>query len=170
MLKKWLRGACSLAGDSVIHWILKLVLVGCVGSLGLWFADGVQATARGQESPRLSAPTSQDPTSVIGTDDGAEEDMVRKPSSTDTDFSESSLSSLSNSSAPVAVVTVVISFMSFYLIALVVWMGLYYRTPAAVPPDLVREIQDLLDQAKYNEAYQRLASDSSFLARRSQAE
>ena len=63
------------------------------------------------------------------------------------------------------VVTVVIAVMSFYLIALVVWMALHYRTPAAIPPDLVRDVQNLLDQSKFNEAYHRLVADSSFLAR-----
>jgi biopolymer transport protein ExbB len=55
--------------------------------------------------------------------------------------------------------------MSFYLIALVVWMALRYRTVAVVPRELVREVRDLLDQTKYNEAYRRLSADSSFLAR-----
>jgi biopolymer transport protein ExbB len=60
---------------------------------------------------------------------------------------------------------VVIALMSFYLIALVVWMLLHYRTVAAVPPDLLSNIHDLLEQNKFSEAYHRLASDSSFLAR-----
>ena len=63
------------------------------------------------------------------------------------------------------VVTLVIATMSFYLIALVVWMGLHYRSTIAVPPDLVRDTQNALEQKKYNEAYQRLADDPSFLAR-----
>ena len=63
------------------------------------------------------------------------------------------------------VVTIVIAVMSFYLIALVVWMAIHYRTPAAIPPDLVRDVQNLLEQNKFNEAYHRLAEDSSFLAR-----
>ncbi len=54
------------------------------------------------------------------------------------------------------VVTLVIAAMSFYLIALVVWMALHYRTTVAIPHDLVRDIQNVLDQKKYNEAYQRL--------------
>jgi biopolymer transport protein ExbB len=62
-------------------------------------------------------------------------------------------------------VTLVITAMSFYLIALVVWMALHYRTPAMVPPALVRDVRDLLDQTKYNEAFHRLLEDSSFLAR-----
>ena len=55
--------------------------------------------------------------------------------------------------------------MSFYLIALVVWMALNYRSSSTVPAGLLRDVQDLLDQTKYNEAYHRLVGDSSFLAR-----
>jgi biopolymer transport protein ExbB len=62
-------------------------------------------------------------------------------------------------------VTFVIAAMSFYLIALVVWMALHYRTSATVPPALLRGVQELLDQTKYNEAFDRLQGDSSFLAR-----
>jgi biopolymer transport protein ExbB len=63
------------------------------------------------------------------------------------------------------VVTLVIAGMSFYLAALVVWMALNYRSATTSPGSLVREVQDLLDQSKYNEAYHRLVGDSSFLAR-----
>jgi biopolymer transport protein ExbB len=59
----------------------------------------------------------------------------------------------------------VIAIMSFYLIALVVWMSLHYRRVAAVPPELVSDVHDLLEQTKYSEAYHRLVADSSFLAR-----
>ena len=59
----------------------------------------------------------------------------------------------------------VIAVMSFYLIALIVWMAQRYRTTVAVPPELVSDVQNLLEQAKYNEAYHRLVDDSSFLAR-----
>ena len=79
--------------------------------------------------------------------------------------SESLLSGITNASGPVIVVTLVIATMSFYLIALVVWMALNYRTSTAIPAGLVRDVQDLLDQTKYNEAYHRLVADSSFLAR-----
>ena len=77
--------------------------------------------------------------------------------------SESLLSGIANAPVAVVVVTLVIATMSFYLIALVVWMALNYRTSTAIPAGLVREVQDLLDQAKYNEAYHRLVPDSSFL-------
>jgi biopolymer transport protein ExbB len=81
------------------------------------------------------------------------------------DSSSSRLGWISHVSGPVVIVALVIAAMSFYLIALVVWMALNYRTPTAVPPALVRELQDLLYQTKYNEAYQRLGGNSSFLAR-----
>ncbi len=55
--------------------------------------------------------------------------------------------------------------MSIYLVALVVWMFLHYRSPVIAPRELVGDVQDLLDQSKYNEAYHRLAEDESFLAR-----
>jgi biopolymer transport protein ExbB len=75
---------------------------------------------------------------------------------------ESILTWISNSSGPIGLV---IALMSFYLIALVVWMAQRYRTSIAVPPELVRQIQDLLLGGKYNDAYQRLVGDSSFLAK-----
>jgi biopolymer transport protein ExbB len=63
------------------------------------------------------------------------------------------------------VIELVIGGMSFYLIALVVWMSFQYRKPVAVPGDLVRDLNDLLAQKRYGEAYQRLAASSSFLSR-----
>ena len=79
--------------------------------------------------------------------------------------SESLLSGIAKASGPVVVVTLIIAAMSFYLIALVAWMALNYRTATTMPAALLREVQDLLDQTKYNEAYHRLVADSSFLAR-----
>ena len=58
-----------------------------------------------------------------------------------------------------------IALMSFYLIALVVWMFLHYRTPIMAPGGLVEDLENLLDKSKYNEAYHRLSEDDSFLAR-----
>ncbi len=59
----------------------------------------------------------------------------------------------------------VIALMSFYLIALVVWMFLHYRMPVVAPGELIEDVEGLLDQARYNEAYHRLVKDESFLAR-----
>ena len=79
--------------------------------------------------------------------------------------SESLLGSIGQASTPVITVTVVIAAMSFYLIAVIVWMALHYRASVAVPSDLVHHVQGLLEQSKYNEAYQRLTEDGSFLSR-----
>ncbi len=59
----------------------------------------------------------------------------------------------------------VILAMSFYLITLVAWMMFQYRRSVAVPEPLVREMTELLGQKQFAEAYQRLSSDPSFLAR-----
>ena len=72
------------------------------------------------------------------------------------------LSWMIRASGPIGLV---IALMSFYLIALIVWMALNYRAPVAVPGEVVHEVQGFLEQSKYNEAYQRLLEDSSFLAR-----
>jgi biopolymer transport protein ExbB len=98
----------------------------------------------------------------VGNVETGEEGSVRLPQA---GGSESLLSGIANASGPVVVVTLVIATMSFYLIALVVWMALNYRTSRNVPGELLREVQELLDQTKYNEAYHRLVGDSSFLAR-----
>jgi biopolymer transport protein ExbB len=60
---------------------------------------------------------------------------------------------------------ILIAAMSFYLIALVVWMALRYRTPAALPRRLVREVQELLDQKRFSDAYSRAAADPSLFGR-----
>jgi biopolymer transport protein ExbB len=63
------------------------------------------------------------------------------------------------------VIGLVIAAMSFYLAALIVWMAFQYRRSVAVPGPLSRDVAELLSQKRYSEAYQRLAVDSSFLAR-----
>jgi biopolymer transport protein ExbB len=143
---------------SRFKWLLTAVL-----GLEAWLSGGGYTIGREQESPRASQPVKQDRSDANSDDDDTEQNKFRRPTTTET--SESGVTAISNASTPVAVVTAVISVMSFYLIALVVWMALHYRTQAAVPHELVREVQELLDQANYNEAYQRLIADSSFLAR-----
>jgi biopolymer transport protein ExbB len=75
---------------------------------------------------------------------------------------ESFLRWMISASGPIGVVIVA---MSFYLIALVAWMAFQYRRSVAVPDALVREVTNLLGQKQYQEAYQRLTVDSSFLAK-----
>ena len=41
---------------------------------------------------------------------------------------------------PVVTVTIVIGAMSFYLIALIIWMALHFRTSIAVPRELVHDL------------------------------
>ena len=72
--------------------------------------------------------------------------------------SESLLGGIRNAPGSVIVVTLVIAAMSFYLIALVVWMALNYRTSRPRRPSYCAH-SDLLDQTKFNEAYHRLVSD-----------
>jgi biopolymer transport protein ExbB len=78
------------------------------------------------------------------------------------DTSESFLHWMMRASGPIGLV---ITVMSFYLIALVAWMAFQYRRSVAVPGQLVLDVTELLGQKQFSEAYQRLAADSSFLAR-----
>lgn len=142
-------------------WLLTAVL----GLLEAWLSGDGYTIGREQESARAYQPVKQDRSDANSVDDDTEQGTFRRPITTETESSESGMAAISNASAPVAVVTGVISVMSFYLIALVVWMALHYRITAAVPRELVREVEDLLVQANYNEAYQRLVANSSFLAR-----
>ena len=91
--------------------------------------------------------------------EGAEDDG---PAPTRVEARESFLRWMVRASGPIGLV---ILGMSFYLIALVAWMFLHYRMPVVAPGELVGDVQNLLEQAKYNEAYHRLAEDDSFFAR-----
>jgi hypothetical protein len=75
---------------------------------------------------------------------------------------ESFLSWMRRASGPIGIVIMV---MSFYMIALIAWMATQYRRAVAVPAGLVRDVGELLNQKQFTEAYQRLAADTSFLAR-----
>ncbi len=59
----------------------------------------------------------------------------------------------------------VILAMSFYMIALVTWMTLEYRRSKALPERLILEVNEHLLNKRYTQAYDRLASDPSFLAK-----
>ena len=133
-------------------------------SLGLiWIADPAGRVAKAQESDRKSAASAPAGAGARldggadGESSGAEPGGARAD-----DGSENFLAWMIRASGWIGLV---IAVMSFYLIALVVWMALHYRTPVAIPRELVRDVQNLLDQNKYNEAYHRLAEDRSFLAR-----
>jgi len=144
-----------------------LLVVG-IGLLGLGRLPVAPAYAQDRASPSGSAPTSSGGvgagTSRSEYDADAASGAEGKSGSSRGGGSESLLGWIAHASAPVVIVALVIMAMSFYLFALVVWMTLHYRTSVMVPPGLVRDVQDLLDQTKYNEAYRRLLGDSSFLA------
>ncbi|MDR3632597.1 MAG: MotA/TolQ/ExbB proton channel family protein [Isosphaeraceae bacterium] len=117
-------------------WLIAL-WVGLVLAPGAW-----QGAARAQDNPPAVA------TETIETARG--------------ESSESFLAWMIHASG---LIGVVILGMSVYLIALIVWMSMQYRKSVAVPEGLVREVTELLAQKNYTEAYQRLATDSSFFAR-----
>jgi biopolymer transport protein ExbB len=121
--------------------------------------------AQERESPRASTSASERIGANVDTDEGADTGVDGKPGTPGRNSSESFISSIFHGPASIIVVTVVIAVMSFYLVALVFWMAIHYRTPAAIPPELIRDVQMLLEQNKFNEAYHRLVQDTSFLAR-----
>jgi biopolymer transport protein ExbB len=133
--------------------------------------DLVNAQLVARDRPTLdgSTPSKQGGASIRITTSDDDPDLATGPEGTiaprRNNSSQSPLGWKSHVSTPVVVVTIVITAMSFYLIALVVWMALHYRTSATVPPALLHRVQELLDQSKYNEAFDRLLGDSSFLAR-----
>jgi biopolymer transport protein ExbB len=145
--------------------LLAVVVLG-VAALGPYPLAIMPVAAQDSGSKRDSrAANPADIAPAVDTEDGADGGMNGPGGATRRDSSDSVLTSIFHTSAPIMVVTIVIAVMSFYLIALVVWMGIHYRTPAAIPPGLVRDVQNLLDQNKFNEAYHRLVDDPSFLAR-----
>jgi biopolymer transport protein ExbB len=125
--------------------------------------------AQERGSPPTSAPTKPGGLGVsVGTTSGNDEADAAagiddgKSGTPRVDAQESFLSWMARASGWIGLV---IALMSFYLIALIVWMAQRYRPTIAVPRELISDVQNLLEQAKYNDAYHRLVSDSSFLAR-----
>jgi biopolymer transport protein ExbB len=156
------RSAGSTRRTTRVLWAAGIIL--CVA--------GPPAVTTSQAADRASALLSGSAT-LAGT--ASSQDTPSRPIETETDSSdegrsptsqpvsgESFLKWMIRASFPIGILIVL---MSFYLIALVVWMFLNYRTIAAIPAELLRDVRDLLDQSQYNEAYHRLAADSSFLAR-----
>ena len=159
------RWVVRLVGNRSIHWTLIAVAVVGVELWGPCSLTVTQAVAQDRGSPRASTSASPGNGATIDTEDGMDLGVDGKGGTRRGASSESVLTSIFHASTPIVVVAVVIAVMSFYLFALVVWMAMHYRTTAATPPELMRDIQNLLDQNKFNEAYHRLAEDSSFLAR-----
>jgi biopolymer transport protein ExbB len=163
--------------ESCGGWVVRIVgdrsirraLLVCAFLLGGVCGPGSLATsfavAQERESPRSPSSASAGIRTTVDTNDGTDAGEEVKRGASRNDSNESFITSIFHASAPVVVVTLVIALMSFYLIALVVWMAIHFRAPAAIPPDLIRDIQILLEQNKFNEAYHRLVEDTSFLAR-----
>ncbi len=165
MLKLYGGGVAVFAGSRArsLLLILSLALLGFGPMAGAIVR--AQDTDRGPAAPATGSPRGAGVRVTGGADDadasgGADSDGQGGASRSEN--REMFLSWMIRASGPIGLV---IALMSFYLIALVVWMALNYRAPVAVPPDLVHEVQGLLDQSKFNEAYQRLMEDPSFLAR-----
>jgi biopolymer transport protein ExbB len=122
--------------------------------VGLDSLSVLSHTVQAQENPGASADGEAGAINSVDTN--------TRPGVPRVDVRESFLSWMFRASGWIGVL---IAAMSFYLFALVVWMALRYRTPVAMPRQLVREIQELLDHKKYSEAYHRLSADGSLLAR-----
>lgn len=101
---------------------------------------------------RVQAPPPVEPASAAGQPGAATEPLK----------TESFLHWMARASGPIGVV---ILGMSFYLVAVVVWMGYHYRRSVALPELLIRDLNDLLTQKRFSDAFQRLAVDPSFLGR-----
>ncbi|WP_250846963.1 MotA/TolQ/ExbB proton channel family protein [Aquisphaera insulae] len=138
---------------------LRLALACGAGLLGLSLAM-TPAPARAQDGPASG------PRSEAHRDDGETSSSSSSPADganpPRVDARESFLSWMARASGPIGLV---ILAMSFYLIALVVWMALRYRTSVAIPRTLAREIDALLEDRKYSEAYHRADASESFLGR-----
>jgi biopolymer transport protein ExbB len=169
MLKSCRRWVQSVTGGGMARRALGVLLVVGASLSGPSRLTAAPANAQDLGSPPGFASASQGgggaPAVTGSATDDADAAGDGKGETAGSDSSPSRPGWISHASGPVVIVALVIAAMSFYLIALVVWMALNYRTPTAVPPALVRELQDLLYQTKYNEAYQRLGGNSSFLAR-----
>jgi biopolymer transport protein ExbB len=146
-------------------WARPLVVILGLGLLGFGPLAGVGVRAQRPDGPATESPDRTGVRITGGTDepDTPRGEEAAGPSGTPRlDPKGTFLSWMFRASGPIGLV---IALMSFYLIAVIVWMALNYRTPIAVPDEVVHEIRSLLGQSKYNEAYQRLVEDSSFLAR-----
>jgi biopolymer transport protein ExbB len=144
-----------------VCWPAVAVAVWGIGLAGPVPAALAQGKSRVQEaSPVAGGPADR----AAADDEGAAggEAVEGRPGVPRVDANESFLSWMVRSSGPIGLI---IAAMSIYLGALVIWMALNYRTAVTVPRNLVREVQELLDQKKYSESYHRLIADSSLLAR-----
>jgi biopolymer transport protein ExbB len=147
------------------RWRWVAVVAVCWPAVAVWgiglAGPGPAALAQGRSRGQDASPVAEG--RAAAEDEGAAGDAVDgRPGVPRVDARESFLAWMARASGPIGLI---IAAMSFYLVALVVWMALNYRTAVAIPRPLVREVQELLDQKKYSESYHRLIADSSLLAR-----
>jgi biopolymer transport protein ExbB len=152
---------------ALVFALAPAIVMWSAGLAGLEVASPLPASIHAQESSsRSDVPTGRSATaSSESPGNGQESDgasVEGKPSVPRVSAQESFLGWMVRASGPIGLV---IAAMSFYLVALVVWMALRYRTPVAMPRLLVREIHDLLEQKRYSDAYHRLIADESLLAK-----
>ena len=119
----------------------RLVIVAALAFVLL----SIALSSRAQDAPRDG--------NAVATDDG-----LPAPGQGQRSF----LGWAAHASGPIGLV---ILGMSFYLIALVVWMSFEYRRSVALPESLVTELNDLLAQKRFPEAFQRVTAETSFLGR-----
>ncbi len=156
-----LRG-CFRASAALIRLLLIFALVWGPMPAGLGVIALTQSSARAQESSDLGSRPSRVTSAADEGDGQGGNGAPDKPGVARVSGNESFLAWMARASGPIGLV---ISAMSFYLFALVIWMALRYRSEIAMPRLLVRELQELLEQKKYSEAYHRLIADDSLLAR-----
>ena len=140
-----------------------LVLLGCLGLAAI--ASPACREARAQDTDRGPAASRAGRGARVdggAADDSTDTGATDQGGTRAAEGGESFLGWMIRASGPIGVA---IAVMSFYLVALVVKMFLDYRSTVAAPRELVSDVEDLLDKGKYNEAYNRLVEDNSFLAR-----
>ena len=138
-----------------------LLVAACLGLMAIAYPAG--RVARAQDNDRKTAASTAGGGGARP--DGGESDSSGAADSAGSRADEGGESFLAWMIRASGGIGVAIALMSFYLIALVVWMFLHYRTSIMVPGGLVEDLENLLDKSKYNEAYHRLSEDDSFLAR-----
>jgi biopolymer transport protein ExbB len=144
--RRWVAVVVAICWPAVAVW--------GIGMAGPLPAAVAQEKSRAQDSSRAAADDEGQ---------GSGGDVVEsRPGGPRVDARESFLVWMARASGPIGVI---IAIMSFYLVALVVWMALNYRTAVTLPRTLVRELQELLESKKYSESYHRLIADPSLLAR-----
>lgn len=166
----WGYRVSSLENAGRVRFLVPALVLVLAAGLGLAAIAGPGAGVLRAQEPGAGASSSSSTTpggagGRARTDSAADESGGAGTSATTDDQGEQSQSIFLWTVRASGPIGVVILLMSAYLVMVVVWMFLHYRSTVTTPDELVTEVQDLLDQAKYTEAYHRLAEDGSFFAR-----